>query len=148
MALVRLRRDPWGAVESLHDEISNLLSSPFGAWPVLRGRMSLPSTDVWEDDGDVIVEAEVPGMEAKDIDLNLRDDNTLVISAKKEETKEKKEKNYYRSERYFGEYYREIELPKPVDKGKVTAKTKDGVLTVKLPKKAEALEKETKIKVE
>jgi HSP20 family protein len=148
MALVRLRRDPWGAVETLHDELANLMSAPFGAWPVLRGKLSLPSTDVWEDDGDVVVESEVPGMEAKDIDVNIRDDNTLVISAKKEETKEKKEKNYYRSERYFGEYYREIELPKPVDKTKVSAKTRDGVLTVRLAKKAGTAEKETKIRVE
>jgi len=149
MALPKVKRgESLGTLETLHDELSNILSAPFNGFSLLKARWSLPSTDVWEDNDNIYVEADMPGLESRDIDVSVNEENVLTISGKKEKSQEKEGKDFYRSERYYGEYYREIALPKPVDASKVKAKTASGVLKITLPKKEEAREKMTKIKVE
>jgi HSP20 family protein len=148
MAIVRYRRDPWRALETMHDELTGLLGAPWGVSPMFSNRLAIPSVDVSEDKENVYVEVEVPGIESKDVDVNLRKDNVLTISAKKEKKEVADGKNYYRSERYYGEYYREVELPSTVDATKIKAKMKDGILSVTLPKKTAEKEMGTKIRVE
>lgn len=92
-----------------------------------------PKVDVSETKDAVIVKAEVPGVDQKDIGLSLQE-GVLTIKGEKEEEKEEKDKHYHRVERSYGAFARAIRLPAAVDSGKVNATFKDGVLTVTLPK--------------
>jgi HSP20 family protein len=96
-----------------------------------------PTLDLSETKDAVIVKAELPGVEPKDIAVSLQE-GTLTIKGEKEAEKEEKDKRYHRVERSYGAFFRSIRLPAAVDAGKVTAAFKDGVLTVTLPKLPEA----------
>jgi HSP20 family protein len=96
-----------------------------------------PALDVSETKDAVLVKAEVPGMESKDIQLSLQE-QVLTIKGEKKQEKEEKDEHYYRSERSYGAFARAVRLPTPVDGSKVTATFKNGVLSVTLPKAAAA----------
>lgn len=104
------------------------------------------SIDMKDTDKDVVVTAELPGVEMKDINISMKD-NMLVLTGEKKQEKEEKEKSYYRMERSYGSFYRALELPCEVDKEAIDAVYKDGVLTVTLPKNKEVLTNEKKITV-
>jgi len=121
-------------------------------WPenwFRRGEMDLgaPALDVFEDKDDVVVKAELPGMDKENIEVNLTD-HMLTIKGEKKKEAEVKEENYYRSERSYGSFVRNIELPKAVHADKVKASFKNGILEVRAPKTEEAKSKEIKVKVE
>jgi HSP20 family protein len=105
-----------------------------------------PSIDVSENDKQVKVTAELPGMDEKDIDVSLNKDS-LTIKGEKKEEKEEKKKDYYRMERSYGSFSRTIPLPMEVDANKVKAEFKKGVLTITLPKTKKAIEDTKKIAV-
>ena len=107
----------------------------------------LPSLDVAETKNDVVVKAEIPGMDPKDIDISLTN-GLLTIKGEKKEEREEKEKDYHLVERSYGTFTRWIRLPKEVQRDKINASYKNGVPTVTLPKSEEAKKKEIKIKVE
>lgn len=109
--------------------------------------VNLPKIDVWEDDDKYVVEAELPGFDKKDIDVNITDD-ILTIKATRKKEEEKKGKNYYYAERSYGEFVRNLRLPAEVDKKAVKAKYNNGVLELTLPKTKEAKEKSTKVEIE
>lgn len=120
------------------DRPFSLMNGVFGgAWP---------TADVSETDKAVEVVVELPGMDEKDIDVTVTDDMLTIRGEKKSET-EKNEKGYFVSERKFGSFHRSIPLPTSVDTSKVDARFKKGILTVTLPKTAEAQEKVKKISV-
>lgn len=96
-----------------------------------------PRVDVESTDKEVTVKADLPGVEAKDIEVTVSDD-TLVIRGHREEEKETKEKQFHRVERFEGEFYREIPLPAGCDADKIEATDKGGVLTIRIPRTAEA----------
>jgi len=108
-----------------------------------------PSIDVKEGDKEIVVKAELPGLEEKDIEILLADD-ALTIKGEKKEEKEDQGKNYYHMERTYGSFHRVIPLPVEVDTKKVEATFKNGVLNVVLPKteKAKAAGKKISIKTE
>jgi len=103
-----------------------------------------PSIDVRENEKEITVSAELPGMDDKDIDVLLSGD-TLTIKGEKKEEKEEKEENYYRMERRYGSFQRVIPLPVKIDTKKVDASFKKGILEVKLPKAAQAKSSARKI---
>jgi HSP20 family protein len=105
-----------------------------------------PSVDVKETDTEYEVSAELPGMDEKDVELTLAD-NLLTIRGEKKTEREEKDKNYYLSERSFGSFRRTIPLPAEVDEDKVEAHFRNGVLTVRLPKSAEAQARTRRIEV-
>lgn len=107
----------------------------------------LPSLDVAETKDEIVVKAEVPGMEPKDIDISLSD-GLLTIKGEKKQEREEKEEDYHLVERSYGTFTRSIRLPKEVRRDKISASYKNGVLKVTLPKSEEAKQKEIKIKVE
>ena len=147
MRLVRYRGDNfWKPLETLQDEINRLFEFPFGQLSAGRQDMLAPSVDVWEDKDTIHIEADLPGFQEKDIDVKLKGD-TLAISAKREESKEEKRKNYYCCERFQGSFYRTVGLPSSVDASKINAKYNAGTLKVTLPKREDAKEKEIKIDV-
>jgi HSP20 family protein len=107
----------------------------------------LPSLDVSETKNDLIVKAELPGLDPKEIDISVVDGN-LTIKGEKEQEKEEKEENYHLVERSYGSFARSIRLPRDVQSEKISASFKNGILKITLPKSEEAKKKEIKIKVE
>jgi len=106
-----------------------------------------PSLDVSETKNELVVKAEIPGMDSKDIDISLSD-GMLTIRGEKKHEKEEKEENYHFIERSYGTFSRSVSLPRDLKHDKISASYKDGVLRVVLPKSGEAKKKEIKIKVE
>jgi HSP20 family protein len=105
-----------------------------------------PRVDVSETDDEVLLKADLPGLEPKDLDISLDRDHLILRGEKKEET-EKKEKGFYMTERSFGSFYRTIQLPAEVDPKKVAASFKNGVLEIKMGKLEEAKKRITHIEV-
>lgn len=104
-----------------------------------------PSVDISEGKKEITVKAEIPGVEAKDIDISLSG-KLLTIKGEKKHEKEEKEENYYRMERSYGSFNRTIELPAEVDPEKVDASYKKGVLKIELKKTRESETKKIEIK--
>ncbi len=102
--------------------------------------------DVKDTEKEVVITAELPGVDLKDIEVTLKNDG-IAISGEKNVEKEEKDKGYYRMERSYGSFYRLLPLPCAVDREAVSATYKDGVLKVTMPKTAEAIENEKKISV-
>jgi HSP20 family protein len=103
-----------------------------------------PSVDIFENDKDVVFTAELPGMNAKDIDVKL-ENNVLTLKGARHFEKETKEENYHRVERAYGNFSRSFALPSAVNGDKITAEYKDGILKIVLPKKEEVKAKPIKI---
>ena len=114
----------------------------FGRW----GDGFVPKVDVKIEDKDVVVSAELPGMDQKDIDVTVTKDSVRIAGEKKHEEKEE-EKGYYRHETSYGSFERIIDLPTEVDENKAEAEFSKGVLTIRLPKNEEAQAKQKKIKI-
>lgn len=100
-------------------------------------RTFAPRIDVEEREKEIVVSAELPGVEEKDVQVSASSD-FLTIRGEKKEKKEEKRKNYYRKETFQGIFDRRIPLPCEVDRDKAAAVFRKGVLTVTLPKSAEA----------
>jgi HSP20 family protein len=150
MALMRwrptLELDPFADLTRIREEINRLFDFTLGR-SVERGAVEgewAPAVDVYEDESNVFVKADLPGLTEKDIDVNVVD-NTLVIKGEKKKEEEKKEQNYYRLERNYGAFQRAIPLPGAVDIDKVKASFKSGVLEIEMPKKEEAKPKQIKV---
>jgi HSP20 family protein len=128
-----------------------LSRSLFNAEPMLRYEsavgLSAPAVDVIEKDEEFQITAELPGLDEKDIDVNLADD-VLSIRGEKKEEREEKAKNYHLSERRYGSFQRTFQLPSGIDAEKIAANFQKGVLTVTLPKTPEAQRKEKKIAIQ
>jgi HSP20 family protein len=122
----------------------------FEAEPFWRGEggfgLSTPAVDVAEDDKAYHITAELPGLGEKDIEVNLSGD-MLTISGEKRDEREEKDKSYHFSERRYGSFRRSFALPQGVDRDKVEARFKNGVLSLTLPKTADAMQRQKKIEV-
>lgn len=147
---------PLNPVESLHREVDRWFDgffNDFGRFPgslFNRGRIDSfsPKVDISEDDAEVTISAELPGMNEKDIQVNLKDDVLTIRGEKKNEFEDKdKDKQYYRYERSYGSFQRSIQLPGDIDADKIKASFKNGVLNVSLPKSEKAKENVKQIEV-
>jgi len=143
---------PWKPFEfdRLRREMDLLWDSFLGGRPGRRTMAEgewLPSLNVAETKGDLVVRAELPGMDPMDIEISLNE-GVLTIKGEKKQEKEEKEEGYHLIERSYGSFTRSIRLPKDVQSDKINASFKNGVLKVVLPKSEEAKKKEIKIKVE
>jgi len=107
---------------------------------------STPAIDMSEDEKAYKISAELPGIDAKDIDVSVSGD-MLVLKGEKRQEREEKDKNYHFSERAYGSFQRAFELPASVDRDKVAADFSKGVLTITLPKTAQAQQPAKKIEV-
>jgi len=115
-------------------------------WSRVTAWERVPAVDVIEKDHAYEITAELPGMDESNIDVTVADE-TLIIKGEKKQEKEEKQKDYYVSERHYGSFQRSFRLPSGVDKDKIEAVFKNGVLTLTLPKSAEAQQPEKKIAV-
>jgi HSP20 family protein len=136
---VPARREEEPSMTALQREMNQIfdefLTRSWGA-PLSRfeGRFT-PRVNVEERDDEIEITAELPGMEAEDVDLTLTDD-ALTISGEKREEKEEERGNYHYMERSYGSFRRSIPLPGTVDADEVDATFKNGVLTITMPKVA------------
>lgn len=108
--------------------------------------VAAPPIDISEDEKSYKIAAELPGLDAKDVDITVSGD-TLVLKGEKRQEKEQKDKNYYFSERAYGAFQRSFELPSSVERDKIAADFAKGVLTIILPKTAAAQKQAKKIEV-
>lgn len=149
----------WRPFESLRSQVDRLfhdfetgfLKSPFyrdvdNFWRRDLAFPVTPAVDVVEKDNAFELTAEIPGLDAKNIELSLADD-VLTIKGEKNEEKEEKTKDRYISERRYGSFRRSLQLPSSVDPTRIEANYRSGVLTVTLPKSAEAGKKQTLIPI-
>ena len=114
--------------------------------PASSFTFSVPAIDMSEDEKAYKISAELPGLDAKDVDVSVSG-NMLVLKGEKRQEREEKDKNYYLSERAFGSFQRSFELPASIDRDKVAADFSKGVLTITLPKTPEAQKQQKKIEV-
>jgi HSP20 family protein len=149
--------DTWHSFRSEMDRLFDRFSGGFG-FPSIRRMFDLvphaesgfsfsaPAVDASEDDKAYSVTAELPGIDEKDIEVTVTGD-LLVIKGEKRQEKEEKDKNYHVAERSYGAFQRSFTLPDGVDRDKIAAAFAKGVLTVTLPKSAEAQKQQKKIEV-
>ena len=148
MAIVRW--DPFRDLMNLQDEVNRLFRRSFfrGVEPAAETVATwAPAIDMYETDDKLTVEVELPGLDAKDIDISLEDD-ILRVKGERKFSNEVKEENYHRIERAYGYFERNVPLPRKVDAEKVTASVSGGVLRIEMPKAEEAKPKQIPIKVE
>ncbi len=143
---------PWRPFEfdRIRREMDRLWDSFLEGRPMRKagdGGEWLPSIDVSETKSDLVIKAELPGMDPKDIDISMNN-GFLTIKDEKKHEREEKDENYHLVERSYGSFTRSVRLPREVQNDKITASFKNGVLRVTLPKSEEAKKKEIKIKVE
>jgi len=139
---------PFGELTPFRQEMENLWKRFFGE-SLFPGPVSgewLPSADISETKDKLLIKAELPGLEAKDINVSMSDD-VLTIKGMKEKEEEEKDEHYYHCERYCGSFQRSFRLPVNVQSNKVEATFDKGVLKITLPKTEEAKKKEIEIKV-
>jgi len=106
----------------------------------------IPAINTREEDNAYVIEVDLPGVDKKDIDIDIKD-NTLVISGERKMKEESKEDDYYKVESVYGTFERSFTLPEDADVDKIDAKSVDGVLEVTIPKKKVVVEKPKKIKI-
>lgn len=151
--------DPWQSWRGEMDRLFDRFAGSFG-FPALRRMFDLeagmpggtsfgianPAVDITEDDKSYKIAAELPGLSEKDIDVSVTGD-MLVIKGEKRQEREEKEKNRYLSERSYGMFQRSFQIPDGVDRDKINADFSKGVLTLTLPKTADAQKQQKKIEV-
>jgi len=112
----------------------------------LSTRSWAPPVDIYETDNDIVLKAELPGVDPKDVEVRV-EDNNLYLKGERRFEKEVKEQNYHRVERSYGSFARSFSLPSSISTDKVKAEYKDGMLTLTMPKREEAKPKTIKIDV-
>jgi len=139
---------PFGEIGSFRREMDRLRDRLFGERPFVRDFTEewVPSVDISETEDKILMKAELPGLEAKDVDVSISGDILTFKGEKKKEEEEKDEHHHY-VERYSGSFERSFRLPVNVQTDKVEAVFDKGVLKVTLPKVEEARKKEIEIKV-
>lgn len=151
MTLMRRKKDLWDPfdfVRDLQDEMSRFLSlSPLRRDGDLGWRgVFEPEIEVREEADHFLVRADLPGIRKEDIDISVTE-NVVTLKGERKAESERKEKNYFYSERVYGAFSRTIELPAEIEAEKVRASYKDGVLELTLPKVESAKPKQIKVEV-
>lgn len=147
------RREVERSFFPLQREMNRIFDDFFRGWDVgssgvAEGEFGLfqPSIDVKQSDKEIVVKAELPGLDEKDIEVLLTED-ALTIRGEKKQEKEEKGKTYYHMERTYGSFNRVIPLPAGIDQKKVEAQFKNGVLSITLQKTAEEKARGKKIAI-
>ena len=148
MAIVRW--DPFRDLAGLQERMNRMFDESYrssrgnedwglgGAWA--------PAVDIYEQDGNIVVKAELPGVDPKDVDVRV-ENNTLTLRGERKLDSEVKQDNYHRVERSYGTFTRSFTLPSVLDQEKIKAEYKDGVLKVIIPKHEQAKPKQISINV-
>jgi HSP20 family protein len=145
---VLTRFEPFRELTTLQDRMNRLFRDTYGDGrdEALTTSNFAPPVDVYEDEHNITLKIEVPGIEEKDIDVRI-ENNTLTVHGERKFEKEEKEENFRRVERQYGSFTRQFTLPTTVDAEKIQAHYDKGILKLQLAKKAEAKPKQIKINV-
>jgi HSP20 family protein len=148
-----LRREPFAFLGDIEEEMERWFRRPFLAPPAqprpfrpTTANVWTPRMDVFEQNGTIVVKAELPGLKKEDVTVEIEGEDLVIRGEAKEET-EVKEEDYYRIERSSGSFYRRMPLPAGTTPEQVSATLQDGVLEVHIPKPAEATIKPTRVEV-
>ncbi len=140
------RWEPFPGMSRLQSDLNRLFETNLGA---NRGTESFgwaPPVDVFEDTEGLTFKFELPEVDSKDVSVNL-EDGVLTVRGERKLEREEKRENYHRIEREYGTFARSFTLPATFDANKVTAESKNGVLRIYVPKRAEAKPKSIQVKV-
>src|SRR3954454_12969075 len=145
---VLTRWDPFREFTTVQDRLNRLFRESYGEGreEALNTSSFAPAVDVYEDEHNVTLKIEVPGIDEKDIDVRV-ENNTLTVHGERKIEQEEKEENYRRIERQYGSFTRTFTLPTTVDTESIQADYDKGVLKIRLAKKAEAKPKQIKVNV-
>jgi HSP20 family protein len=142
------RWDPFREFSTLQDRMNRLFRGSYGDGreEALTTSTFAPPVDVYEDEHNITLKIEVPGIDEKDVDVRI-ENNTLTVQGERKFEKEEKEENFRRVERQYGSFTRSFTLPNTVDPEKVQASYEKVILKIQLAKKAEAKPKQIKVNV-
>jgi HSP20 family protein len=143
------RWDPFQELNLITSRMNRLFHDTYGQGSTdenLTTAAFVPPVDIYEDEHNITLKIEVPGIEQKDIDVRL-ENNTLTVRGERKFEKEEKEENFHRVERRYGSFFRAFTLPNTVEAESVKADYDNGVLKIMLAKKAEAKPKQIKVNV-
>jgi HSP20 family protein len=147
MALVKY--NPLRELRGMQEQMNRLLNLSWNhdlAGEDIKEGIWQPPVDIYETEENIIIKAELPDVDQKDIEVRI-EDNTLILKGERKHVSEVKKENYHRIERYFGSFQRSFSLPANVQQDKVSATSDKGVLTITLPKKEESKPKQIKVEV-
>ena len=131
----------------LFHETDELAREMWDAWRPFTTEQSLvPHTDMYEDNDQLVVKTELPGIDQKDLDITLEGDRLSIKAEKREEVVE--DATHHTRERYYGKYFRSVTLPYPIKEGEIQATFDNGVLELRLPKAEENQAKKIEIKAQ
>ena len=146
MAIVRY--NPFHDLRTIQEQMNRLIDLAWnresgedireGAWQ--------PPVDIYEDENSVIIKAELPDVDQKDIEVKI-EDNTLVLRGERKQDESIKKENYHRIERFYGSFQRSFVLPLTIDREMVKASCEKGILTIILPKREETKPKQINVEV-
>jgi len=142
-----VKYDPFGDLRSLQDEVNRLFSGKFSRGSqdeVLRGAWS-PSVDIFENKNEIVLEAELPGMKAEDVNISI-ENNVLTLHGERKFEKKDERDNFHRVERSYGSFTRSFTLPPTVSSENAQAEFENGVLRLTLAKREEAKPRRIEIK--
>ena len=146
MAIIRW--DPFRDLVTLRDRMNRLFEDAVSTARTEEKDMIssswVPAVDIYEDEKQLVLTAELPGINEKDVDIKI-EDNTLSIHGERKLEKETREENYHRIERAYGSFYRSFTLPHHIDQDKIQAEHENGVLRIIMPKKPELQPRKVKI---
>lgn len=146
-----IRKDPFFELTSLRDRMNQLFNQAFGfeglgmEQPLTEVNF-LPPVDISEDEHNIVLMAEIPGVKPEDLNVTL-ENNVLTITGNRKFKEEEKKENYHRIERRYGKFTRSFTLPATLDAENVNAVFENGILTLTLPKKEEFKPKQITIGV-
>lgn len=147
-----VRWQPFQELNSLQRQMNRVFDNFFGRTPLMPCEENLngwefgPPVDIYEDDQRLTFKVEVPGIDEKDIKVEI-ENNVLTVRGERKLEKEFKEENCRRMERHYGAFSRSFTLPSAVDAEKIEANYVHGVLAIQMPKRAEARPKQIKVNV-
>ena len=147
MAIVRW--EPFNNLMTTQREFDRLFKDAFNPLfgdSELSTRTWAPPVDIYETENDIVLKAELPGVDSNDVEVKV-EDNTLYLKGERKFEKEVKNESYHRVERSYGSFARSFSLPNSISTEKVNAEFKDGLLTLTLPKREEAKPRTVKIDV-
>ncbi len=146
MAIVRY--NPFHDLRTIQEQMNRLIDLAWnresgedireGAWQ--------PPVDIYEDENSVIIKAELPDVDQKDIEVKI-EENTLILRGERRQDQSIKKENYHRIERFYGSFQRSFALPLTIDREKVKASCDKGILTISLPKREETKPKQITVEV-
>ncbi len=145
MAIIKW--DPTRDIVTLRDRMNRLFEDMSGAKSEDKDIMAgtwAPSVDIYENENEVVLAAEIPGVDEKDVEIKV-EDNILTLRGERKFEKETKEENYHRIERSYGSFFRSFSLPSYIDQDRIEAEHENGVLKIRMPKRAELKPRKVKI---